>query len=59
MTSAPVATSTSRIKCPSGDGPKMMQVQDEEPAPEPRDDFLLGLRLEAIKGYLCVVSFGA
>jgi hypothetical protein len=28
-------------------------------APEPRGDFSLGLRLEAIKGYLCVVSFGA
>jgi hypothetical protein len=39
--------------------PQMMQVQDEELAPEPRGDFSLGLRLEAIKGYLCVVSFGA
>jgi hypothetical protein len=28
-------------------------------APEPRGYFYVGLRLEASKGYLCVVSFGA
>jgi hypothetical protein len=36
-----------------------MQMLDVTLVPEPRGDFSLGLRLEAIKGYLCVVSFGA
>ena len=36
-----------------------MEAFNEPLAPEPRDDFSLGLRLEAIKGYLCVVSFCA
>ena len=38
---------------------ELMKAFDVTLAPEPRGDFSLGLRLEAIKGYLCVVSFGA
>jgi hypothetical protein len=36
-----------------------MQMLDVALSPQPRSDFSLGLRLEAIVGYLCVVSFAA
>jgi hypothetical protein len=36
-----------------------MQMLDVTLAPQPRADFSLGLRLRAIVGYLCSVSFAA
>ncbi len=36
-----------------------MKALDMTLAPEPRSDFSLGLRLEAIVDYLCVVSYAA